>query len=202
MKTLEIEDTGLVDGGRPGCRPTFPGGSADLSDGLFANIEKIEHSIRYMRQHLDQPLQVARLAALVHISPSHYFALFKRRTGCAPIDFFIRLRIEQACRLLDETLMNVKEVAAVLGYDDPFYFSRTFKSVSHVAPSEYRVLSKEFKEAIRSAVRPGAANGAREGSGELRTASWPGRAQRSAAICVEGGATTAGAAPEWLENTR
>ncbi|HXR07467.1 MAG TPA: helix-turn-helix domain-containing protein, partial [Candidatus Acidoferrum sp.] len=52
---------------------------------------------------------------------------------------FIRLRMRQACRLLAATSMSVKEVAAVLGYDDPFYFSRLFKSVNGTPPTDYRL---------------------------------------------------------------
>ena len=103
-----------------------------------------------MLRHLDESLQVATLAARANISPSHFFALFKRQMGCAPIDCFIHLRMQHACRLLDETELSVKEVAATLGYDDPFYFSRIFKSVNQVAPSEYRLLKNRAKEAVRS----------------------------------------------------
>ncbi len=103
---------------------------------------KIEQSIAYMKQHLDVPLHVGTLAALVSISPSHFFALFKRRTGTAPIDYFIRLRMRQACHLLNATTMSVKEVAATLGYEDPYYFSRMFKSVNDVAPSDYRAMRR------------------------------------------------------------
>jgi len=99
---------------------------------------KIEQSIAYMSQHLNQPLHVANLAAAVNISPSHYSALFKRVTGSPPIDFFIRLRMQQACRLFDSTPLNVREVATALGYDDPFYFSRLFKSIYRLAPNGYR----------------------------------------------------------------
>jgi transcriptional regulator GlxA family with amidase domain len=113
-------------------------------------VRKVEESIAYMMRHLDEPLQVATLAARANVSPSHFFALFKRRVGCAPIDYFIRLRMRHACRLLDETVMSVKEVAATLGYDDPFYFSRIFKSVNQVAPSEYRLLKNGAKAAVKS----------------------------------------------------
>lgn len=99
---------------------------------------KIAGSIAYMMQHLNQPLQVAALAAQASISPSHYFALFKRQVGCPPIDYFIRLRMERARELLESTSSSVKEIAAALGYHDPFYFSRVFKSVNSVAPSAYR----------------------------------------------------------------
>src|SRR5215469_13402991 len=69
--------------------------------------DKIERSIAYMRENIHQPLQVARLAALVGVSSSHYFALFKRHTGSAPIDFFIRLRMDCARRLLETTSLSV-----------------------------------------------------------------------------------------------
>jgi AraC-like DNA-binding protein len=111
---------------------------------------KIEQTIAYMTQHLNKPLPVARLAALANISPSHFFALFKRHTGCAPIDYFIRLRMRRACDLLSTTSLSVKEVAGVLGYDDQFYFSRVFKSVNRVAPSEYRALLAEMGQAERN----------------------------------------------------
>jgi AraC-like DNA-binding protein len=141
MKTVEIENP----------KPAVQSPAADRGESCESEaVRKIEQSITFMLRHLDEPLQVATLAARANVSPSHFFALFKRQIGCAPIDYFIRLRMQHACRLLDETVMSVKEVAAALGYDDPFYFSRIFKSVNHVAPSEYRLLKNGAKEAVRN----------------------------------------------------
>jgi len=98
---------------------------------------RIEQGIACMLQHLNQPLRVSALAAAVNVSPSHYSAVFKRLTGSPPIDFFIHLRMERACRLFDRTSLNAKEVAAALGYDAPFYFTRVFKSVNQLAPTDY-----------------------------------------------------------------
>jgi AraC-like DNA-binding protein len=92
-----------------------------------------------MRQHLDQPLQISTLTTLAKVSPSYLFALFKRMTGHPPIDYFIHLRMQRACEFLEGTSLCVKEVAAALGYDDQFYFSRVFKSVQGVAPREFRL---------------------------------------------------------------
>jgi len=116
--------------------------------------QKVEQSITYMLEHVNQPLQVATLAAVVNVSPSHYSALFKRRMGCPPIDYFIQLRMRYACQLFDNTSLNVKEVAAALGYDDPFYFSRTFKTVNQIAPSDYRMMSKESRATVKTAALP------------------------------------------------
>jgi len=111
------------------------------------SARKIEQSIAYMREHLDQPLQVAKLAALANVSSSHFFALFKRRTGCAPMGYFKHLRMQHACQLLGATAVSVKEIAAALGYEDPFHFSRVFKLVNHVPPSQYRMLQKQSRDA-------------------------------------------------------
>lgn len=104
--------------------------------------QKMAQSIAYMKAHLNQPLKVPDLAALVNLSASHFSALFKRQTGYAPIDYFIRLRLHQACQLLDNTDLSVKEIAVRLGYDDPFYFSRIFKALNEISPREYRMLHK------------------------------------------------------------
>jgi AraC-like DNA-binding protein len=129
-------------------------GEQQAGNGKSEITRKIEQSISYMLRHLDQPLNVATLASVVNFSSSHYSALFKRLTGCPPIDYFIHLRMQHACWLFDNTSLNVKEVAAALGYDDPFYFSRAFKSVNRVAPSEYRVMPEKLKDALKKAALP------------------------------------------------
>ena len=100
--------------------------------------QKIAHTITYMKLHLNQPLQLDALAALASLSRSRYVDLFKQQTGYAPIDYFIRLRMHRACQLLDTTELSVKTVALELGYEDPLYFTRVFRSVNEMTPTEYR----------------------------------------------------------------
>lgn len=125
----------------PTLEKTHPNGNPALGlaqDAASEDAGRIGRSVAYMVEHLNQPLQVSTLAAQASVSTSHFFALFKRQMGTAPIDFFIRLRMNHARELLDSTRSSVKEIAATMGYDDPFYFSRVFKSVHQVAPAEYR----------------------------------------------------------------
>jgi AraC family transcriptional regulator, arabinose operon regulatory protein len=102
------------------------------------NVDKVGQCIVYMSEHLDQPLRVAALAALANVSPAHFTALFNEQTGCSPRDYLHLLRIHQACQLLHDTQLPIKEIAARLGYQDPFHFSRQFRAFEGVSPTEYR----------------------------------------------------------------
>jgi len=100
--------------------------------------QKITRTLTYMKQHLSQSLQLDTLAGLANLSRSRYAGLFKEQTGFAPIDYFNRLRMHRACQWLDTTDWSVKAIASRLGYDDPLYFSRVFRSVTEQSPMEYR----------------------------------------------------------------
>jgi AraC family transcriptional regulator, arabinose operon regulatory protein len=101
-------------------------------------VQRVAQSIIYMSEHLDQPLRVAGLAGLAHLSAPHFCVLFKQQTGCSPREYLHLLRIHKACQLLRSTVLNVKEIAARLGYQDQFHFSRQFKAFQGLSPTEYR----------------------------------------------------------------
>lgn len=99
---------------------------------------RVELVINHMWQHFDKPLRVSTLSAVAGVSTSHLSTLFKSLTGRSPLQYFICLRIRRACELLRDPDLRVKQVAALLGYYDQFYFSRIFKLVTGVTPSEFR----------------------------------------------------------------
>ena len=59
-------------------------------------------------------------------------------TSKSPIDFFIHLKMEEACRLLRLTTRRISDIANELGYKDQYYFSRLFKKKIGVSPRNYR----------------------------------------------------------------
>ena len=104
--------------------------------------EKILQSIQFMRDHLEEPCRLEELAEAAQLSTSHYSYLFKEQTNASPITFFIRLKMQRACELLDTTGQTVAFVAEQVGYQDPFHFSRMFKKVIGRSPSQYRDMVK------------------------------------------------------------
>jgi AraC-like DNA-binding protein len=99
---------------------------------------KIEQCLMYMVRHLDRRVSVRALSAQAGISPSYFHSIFLHLTGYSPGDFLIRARMRRAAELLQETNLKIREIAALLGYCDQFYFCRQFKAVTQFTPSEYR----------------------------------------------------------------
>jgi YesN/AraC family two-component response regulator len=100
----------------------------------------LERSILYMKSNIDKKLTADDIATHIQYSPSHFTARFKQKTGMAPIDYFIKLKIQYACQLLSQNGIKIKEVAGKIGYDDPYYFSRLFKKVTGKSPKHYRIV--------------------------------------------------------------
>lgn len=103
---------------------------------------RIERALTLMEQNVDGRVRVAELAASASMSPSHFAALFRRKTGFAVLDYFVRLKMQRAGYLLDSTTLPIKVIAAQLGFDDPLYFSRSFRRVHNCSPSAYRSIPK------------------------------------------------------------
>jgi AraC-like DNA-binding protein len=109
---------------------------------LPAEGSPLERAMRYLETRIDGSIQVADLAALVGLSPSHLSALFRQATGSGPAAFHTSLKMSRARALLDTTSLSVAEIAATVGYADPLYFSRQFRRVHDVSPTTYRAQHK------------------------------------------------------------
>jgi AraC-like DNA-binding protein len=107
---------------------------------------RVRQSREFIERHFNQPIKIPVLAAQAAVSVSYFFKLFGEDVGCTPLVYLTRLRIERACELLITTASSVKVVAIDIGYNDPLYFSRVFKSLVGVAPQTYRRLKKNGGE--------------------------------------------------------
>ena len=98
----------------------------------------IRETIDYMKNNLDKTIRIEDFADLNKYSVSHFSKLFRLTTGMSPIEYFIHLKMQKACQLLYTEDSRVKQIAALLGYADPYYFSRLFKKYMNTSPETYR----------------------------------------------------------------
>jgi AraC family transcriptional regulator of arabinose operon len=98
----------------------------------------IQKAMAYMQSNLHRSILVRNVSAAVGCSDSQLSTIFKSVTGYSPINYFNQLKIQKACQLFYGTNGLVKEVAAQLGYSDPYYFSRLFTQLMGTSPNEYK----------------------------------------------------------------
>jgi AraC-like DNA-binding protein len=102
--------------------------------------QRIITTVAVMRRHIASPLSVPQLAKLANMSRSHFAELFRSQTGCPVLQYSIRLRMERAAELIHMGNQRMNHIASELGFRDPLYFSRQFRRVYGVPPTEYRLL--------------------------------------------------------------
>jgi AraC family transcriptional regulator of arabinose operon len=100
--------------------------------------ERVRKSMEWIRRHAAEPLTLPDMARQAGLSVPHYCALFKKHAGSSPVRYLQSLRLQRACELLDQTELPVQSVAAECGFENPFHFSRSFKSHIGVSPRAYR----------------------------------------------------------------
>ncbi|TCO09759.1 helix-turn-helix domain-containing protein [Natronoflexus pectinivorans] len=111
----------------------------DLYSGNVSGKDsKVSDVIDLMKASIDQSLTIQDIAEKVNCSPSHLYALFKEHTGYSPLQYFTQLKIQRSCYLLSFSDLSIKEICCKIGIADPFYFSRLFKKVMGLSPSQYR----------------------------------------------------------------
>jgi AraC-like DNA-binding protein len=98
----------------------------------------IEKSILYMHEHIKENITLHDMATHCGYSASHFSSIFRKKTTRSPIDYYLDLKMQNACQQLDFTDKKIKEIAADLAFADPFYFSRLFKRFIGISPGDYR----------------------------------------------------------------
>ncbi|NLU42890.1 MAG: helix-turn-helix transcriptional regulator, partial [Firmicutes bacterium] len=78
-----------------------------------------------------------QVASAINISPGYLSTIFRQSTGTCFTDYVTGVKIDQAKRLLRETDYKVYEVSEMLGYQNAYYFSKVFKKIVGMTPSEY-----------------------------------------------------------------
>lgn len=94
--------------------------------------------LRWCEAHIEEPISVPQMAALLFLSPNHFSTLFARETGMPPAAYLRRLRLEKARALLDDASLSITQAAQRAGFSDMAHFSRAFRAFYGSSPREYR----------------------------------------------------------------
>jgi len=137
---------------------TDRGGGAKTPTYFQSNAERgvAEKAAAFLESHFADALTLDEIAAAAGVSNSRLEHLFKRKMEMPVMAYLQKLRIEHSKVLLLESSSNVSEIALLSGYSSVFHFSRRFKQVVGVSPSQYARM-------VRSAATGGSSGGRKLG---------------------------------------
>jgi AraC family transcriptional regulator len=107
---------------------------------LRATTDCIEDVKRYIREHIQEPLDRETLAAVAGFSIPHFHRVFTAQVGESAASYVRRLRLERAARKLRMGAVDITEVALAAGYDSHAAFSKAFRQQFGLSPREFRQL--------------------------------------------------------------
>ena len=96
--------------------------------------------VRYIQQHFERLRSLDQIARECHINGAYLCRLFRRFDHQSPYQYLLRLKMNLAAERLHEPGASIKQVAGRSGFEDPFHFSRAFKSVFGLSPDAFRKL--------------------------------------------------------------
>lgn len=98
----------------------------------------VSRAISYINANYTMGITAGDVSCLLGIDRTHFFRIFKKRTGLSPEQYIIKKRVERAKLNLKNSEMTIADISADVGMKDIFYFSKLFKKEVGVSPTEYR----------------------------------------------------------------
>ncbi|AIE72541.1 MULTISPECIES: response regulator transcription factor [unclassified Synechocystis] len=112
--------------------------SAATSLPMSANHYRLQPTLDYIQNHLDQGITVEFLAGAIGMSTAYFCRFFQKEIGCSPYQFIIQQRVERAKELLLERHLPISEVALRCGFSSHSQLNHHFRNLLGITPKEYR----------------------------------------------------------------
>jgi AraC-like DNA-binding protein len=104
----------------------------------------VKKAVQFIEINFFKKITIADVADSVGLNASYLGHLFKKQMMVTPQQYLCRFRIEKAIQYMHNPSVSIKEISQSVGYEDPYLFSRMFRQIKRMPPSEYRKnLNKE-----------------------------------------------------------
>jgi AraC family transcriptional regulator len=131
-----------------------PAGTGQAEPGRTPALEswRLQRTMAFIDNHLDQPISLQQLAHAVGLSPTYFAARFRAAVGASPRLFVMRRRIERAKLLLASTQMSMIDVALNVGFRTQSHFTTVFGRQEGATPHQWRMRCANLDDATGAGV--------------------------------------------------
>ncbi len=98
----------------------------------------IPDSIKYINEHFTEDIDLKKLADIEHYNISYYSEWFKNKMNVSPVEYIQNLRVKKAKELLLNTNLTILQISQIVGYEHNSSFTRVFKYLEKISPTEFR----------------------------------------------------------------
>ena len=109
---------------------------------LIKYTPMVRQALNYSNTHLSSDIHLPEIASAINVSPNYLSAVFNREPKFSISTYINRRRIEKAFELLETSNASIEDIATFVGFSDMNYFTRVFKGIKGMTPSEFRKHSK------------------------------------------------------------
>ena len=113
------------------------------SDLLDLREKRVREMAGFIYRNFAESLTVSQIARSASVSQRECYRAFKAVLNTTPIEFLRQHRVSAAMVYLKDPNLDIAAIAEKCGFEDPAYFSRTFRALTSITPGEYRKRSKE-----------------------------------------------------------
>jgi AraC-like DNA-binding protein len=100
-------------------------------------MDALQPVFGYLHEHLQRPIAIRELAELIGMSEKYFITYFKNTVGVTPGYYLYQVRMNRARDYLYLEQYSIKQIAELLGYPDPYTFSKAFKKYYNRPPSRF-----------------------------------------------------------------
>ncbi len=110
----------------------------DINIGSNYKETYIKKTLNYIETNFSRNINIGELAENIGLNKNYFSCFFKQNLGITPQEYLIKYRINKACELMNNELLNISDISRSVGYNDPLTFSKVFKKIKGDCPKKFR----------------------------------------------------------------
>ncbi len=111
----------------------------------YSNETYLEHALQYISLNYSKHIKVNDIANDIGINRSYFTSIFKKAFHVSPQEYLMNYRFQKAAELIISTNLSIQDISNLVGYENPYNFSKMFKNFHGTSPKNYRFIEGKQK---------------------------------------------------------